>query len=420
MSQAPVLASESPPSDFARWWAVRRRTHHCTVRRVPFAELDEWRFDAATGNLGHRSGRFFTVCGARAGGDVQPIIDQPEIGVLGILVKRIGGVPHCLLQAKAEPGNVNIVQLSPTVQATRSNYTRVHSGAPVRYLDYFTQPDRVLVDTLQSEHGAWFHRKRNRNMVVLTDEDVPPHEDFHWVPLRSVGALLTVPNLVNMDARTVLACLLGRHATGADPALLSWFTEARARHDRTAVLVGLNTVPGWQRTATELRREDGTGFRVLAVSVTAPNREATAWTQPLLAPRSPGVVAFLARTTPAGRTQLLVRARPELGCRDAAELGPTVQTGTGQDEPLLATTLALATDPTRIRYDTVLSEEGGRLWHAESRYLVLDAGDTVPEPGPDFRWTDLAALTGLLRHSYYLNVQARSLLAAVLTDRMST
>ncbi|MFB6704925.1 NDP-hexose 2,3-dehydratase family protein [Streptomyces sp. NPDC056333] len=418
MSRVPMTARTSTvlDGDFAEWWAGRCRAHRFTVRRIPFAELDAWRFDPGTGDLGHRSGRFFTVCGARAGADVQPVLHQPEIGVLGLLVKRIDGVTHCLLQAKMEPGNVNTVQLSPTVQATRSNYTRVHRGAPVRYLDHFADPGRgrVLVDTLQSEHGAWFHRKRNRNVIVETDEDVPVHDDFRWVPLSEVGTLLTVPNLVNMDTRTVLACLLGRHAPEADPALLNWFTDVKARHDRTTALVGLDTVPGWLRTPTELRSTDGTGFTVLAVSVTAPNREATAWTQPLLAPEAPGVVAFLARTTTAGRTQLLVRARPEIGCRDVAELGPTVQTGTGQDEPLLTATLALAAAPGRVWYDTVLSEEGGRLWHAESRYLVVDAGETVPsDVGADFRWADLAALSGLLRHSYYLNVQARSLLAGL-------
>lgn len=407
MSEAPVLA---PAGEFADWWAWRCDAHRFTVTRIPLAGLDEWEFDPVTGNLGHRSGRFFTVCGVRAGAEVRPIIHQPEIGVLGILVRRIGRVTYCLLQAKMEPGNVNAVQLSPTVQATRSNYTRVHNGSSVRYLEYFQGRGRVLVDTLQSEHGAWFHQKRNRNLVVAVDEDVPAHDDFRWVPLAEVGALLTVPNLVNMDARTVFACLLARVAPSPAPALLSWFTDAKARHDRAPTLVGLDSVPGWSRTGAELRHADGS--TVLAVSVSASSREATEWTQPLLAPPAPGVVAFLARTR-AGRTELLVRARPEIGCRDAVEMGPTVQSRTGPDEPMLALTLALARDPARVWYDTVLSEEGGRLWHAESRYLVVDAGDAVVDAGSDFRWAGLAELTGLLRHSYYLNVQARSLLAGL-------
>lgn len=54
----------------------------------------------------------------------QPIINQPEIGFLGFITKKIGGVVHFLAQAKIEPGNLNIVQLSPTLQATRSNLCR--------------------------------------------------------------------------------------------------------------------------------------------------------------------------------------------------------------------------------------------------------------------------------------------------------
>ena len=42
-----------------------------------------------------------------------------------------------LLQAKAEPGNINKIQISPTVQATKSNYTRVHGGKEIPYLRYF-------------------------------------------------------------------------------------------------------------------------------------------------------------------------------------------------------------------------------------------------------------------------------------------
>jgi NDP-hexose 2,3-dehydratase len=33
------------------------------------------------------------------------------------------------------------VQLTPTVQATYSNYTQVHQGTRPRYVEYFLEPD---------------------------------------------------------------------------------------------------------------------------------------------------------------------------------------------------------------------------------------------------------------------------------------
>nr|WP_274389157.1 NDP-hexose 2,3-dehydratase family protein [Streptomyces taklimakanensis] len=305
---------------FAAWWAERRRAARLTVTPIPFADLDQWGFAPAGGDLAHASGRFFTVTGLRrydAGTAVhdQPIIAQPEIGVLGILVKRFGGVPHALMQAKAEPGNIGSVQLSPTVQATQSNYTRVHRGAATRHLEHFvgTARGRVLVDTLQSEQGAWFRHKRNRNMVVEATGDVTEHPNHHWVELEELRRLLRVDHLVNMDARSVLACapFFRPPDTGDDPFLRAlarsyrdpavgrhgeqevrtWLNDAKSRCAWNVRLLPLAEVGGWSRTAWELTDDAGRDFRIIAVRVTAGDREVANWSQPLLAPRGPGLAA---------------------------------------------------------------------------------------------------------------------------------
>ena len=93
--------------------------------------MSNWRYDAVNNAVSHTTGRFFSIKGLRVsgigsklGGWEQPIIDQPEIGVLGCIVKEVKGILHFLVQAKIEPGNINVVQLSPTLQATKSNYTK--------------------------------------------------------------------------------------------------------------------------------------------------------------------------------------------------------------------------------------------------------------------------------------------------------
>ena len=141
----------------------------------------------------------------------QPIINQPEIGFLGFIVKKIQGVYHFLMQAKIEPGNLNVVQLSPTLQATRSNYTRVHKGAIPKYLEYFTGEKNVyvLVDQLQSEQGARFLHKRNRNIIVEVEESDPIEilDGFIWLSLGQIKELISYPNVLNMDTRTVISCI---------------------------------------------------------------------------------------------------------------------------------------------------------------------------------------------------------------------
>ncbi|MGA5193721.1 NDP-hexose 2,3-dehydratase family protein [Streptomyces exfoliatus] len=433
-------------ADFTGWLAGRGREHAFRVDRIPFAALDGWSFEEGTGNLRHRTGRFFSVEGLHvtekgephgegpAAEWFQPTIRQPEVGLLGILAKEFDGVLHFLMQAKMEPGNPNLLQLSPTVQATRSNYTKAHRGAAVRHIDHFFGPGRgrVLVDSLQSEHGSWFFRKSNRNMVVEALGDVEPHEDFCWLTLGQLHALLHRDNTVNMDSRTVLACLPpatyptlfggpAAHEASAllgDTELLSWLTGERTRHHVRAEPVPLAGLPGWTLRDDAIGHDEGRYFEVVAVDVRADSREVSGWTQPLFAPVGRGVTAFLTREFD-GVPHVLVHARVEGGFLDTVELGPTVQCTPGnhahlppERQPAFLGTV-LAAGPERIRYEAVHAEEGGRFHHAESRYLVVDADEeTAPaDPPPGYAWVTPAQLSTLVRHGHYLNVQARTLLA---------
>ncbi|WP_329304860.1 NDP-hexose 2,3-dehydratase family protein [Streptomyces anulatus] len=419
-------------ADVEPWLRERSQAHRFHVRRVPFEDLDGWSFDGVTGNLGHRSGRFFTIEGLRITGGPggpgvqdQPIINQPEIGILGILAKEFDGVLHFLMQAKVEPGNPEAVQLSPTVQATRSNYTRTHGGSPVKYLDYFTRPEygRALVDVLQSEHGEWFYRKSNRNVIVEAAGHVDTDSDFCWLTLGQIGELLRRDLLVNMDTRSVLACApVPRSEPGArhsDVALQSWLSMRRAVSDMRAALVPLAGLRGWQRTPASFEPTAEGGFRVVAVQVEAANREVGGWSQPLVEPKDQGLAAFLLRRFD-GVPHLLAHARTEGGLTDAVELAPTVQ-GVPADAaadgrpPFLDEVLAAA--PERTLFDARHSEEGGRFLNAVSRYAVIEADpEAAPRtPPPGFIWVTPGQLSDLVRGGRNVNVQARTLISALNT-----
>lgn len=458
ISAATTETSVSRTEDLLTWYAgCHEQLGGVQVERIPFSEMRGWRFQQDTGNLVHDSGRFFSIEGLRVRTDrtwvstwTQPIIVQPEIGVLGILVKEFDGVLHCLMQAKMEPGNVNLVELSPTVQATRSNYTRVHQGSSVPYIEHFQNHPgtRILVDVLQSEQGAWFLRKRNRNMVVEVFGDVEPGPEFRWLTLGQIRQLLKQPHLVNMDTRTVVSCMptIGsahdlaagtsrdgfaadvRRSTSAEAKslhttgeVLSWLTGVRTRRELLQQQVPLHCVAedGWLRTQTEISHQDDKFFRVIGVDVRAAGREVTSWSQPLVEPTGPGLLAFLAKPIE-GVLHVLVQARVEAGSMNVAEMAPTVHCHPsnyrGVPEAFRPRYLdaVLSADPARIRYDTMQSEEGGRFHHAVNRYVVVDVdGDFPIETPPEYRWLTLNQLAGLLAHGNYLNVELRSLIACI-------
>lgn len=430
---------------FREWFAAESRRAPFEVRPVPLEDLSGWHTDPDTGDIGHDSGRFFTVEGLDVevpGADrwQQPILVQPEVGVLGILVAEFDGVPHALMQAKFEPGNAGGIQLSPTVQATRSNFTAVHGGRPVPYIEFFRDPapERVLADVLQSEQGSWFYRKRNRNMVVAADPDLEVRDGFRWVTVEQLHRLLRADGVLNMDTRTVLSCLpvTGPGAIacrGTDPyhralrvsfdpaaggvhrlpELLSWITGLRAMTDVTTRRIPLAQVRGWSRTGGRITHDDGRFFDIVGVDVRAPGREVGGWQQPLLRPAGTGVAAFLVRDI-GGVLHVLVQARVEPGFCDVVELGPTVQ-ATPADHPgsppaFLDEVLSASAD--RVRFDALLPEEGGRFDHALTRYLIVDAAGPDPDL-PGHRWVAAHQLAELVRHSNYLNIEARTLFACL-------
>lgn len=438
-----------PMAEFWPWWRRRQQAHHRAVTRVPLELLDDWHIEETSGDLVHRSGGFFGVRGVRVRTDVgpvaewdQPIIDQPEVGILGFLAKELNGVLHVLVQAKTEPGNPNGPQLSPTVQATRSNYLRVHGGATTRYLEYFVDPLRArpLLDVLQSEQNSRFLAKRNRNMIVETTEDVPVDDDFRWLTFGQLRKLLLRDDLVNMDARTVLSCVPftgppeassdgegigGALATSlrsdlalhSGDELLGWLTNAKSVRRLSVERIPMAALRDWRRSRYAVAHDDGVHFRVVGVDAAVGRREVARWMQPMIEPCGTGLAAWLVKRI-GDVPHVLVQARTEVGTRDVVELAPTVQymTDSYRDRPASSlppfADYVRQADPGRIRYDVRHSEEGGRFLGALNRYLLVEVDDDFPLSVPDdYRWMTVRQLVALVGHSYHLNVEARTLLA---------
>lgn len=439
-------------TDEIHQWIMRRNQEvGVSVQQIPFAEMEGW-YVADDGSLRHKSGKFFSIEGIHVQTDypnlhewTQPIINQPEIGYLGILTKEFDGVLYLLMQTKIEPGNVNCVQISPTIQATKSNYTQVHGGKQVAYLEYFrnAKPHQIILDQLQSEQGARFLRKRNRNIIIKVDDDVPVYEDFCWMTLAQVKELMSRDNLVNMDTRTVISGL-DFTEFGADNSTLakmsdlglsmmksaqtkkgvlnmhaiqSWLTNLKASYDLSVKTIPIKSLKDWELTDTEIVRPDKKYFRVLGVKVSIDNREVKSWCQPLVQPMQQGLCAFIVKSIN-GVLHFLVQAKLECGNLDVFELAPTVQCLTGNifndaAKPVF-TDYVLNAQPYQVVFDTLQSEEGGRFYHEQNRNVLIMADDDFPEEIPaTFQWMTLGQINDFLQYNNYLNIQARSLIAAI-------
>jgi oxidase EvaA len=201
------------------WFEEKKRECGMEVEVVKIKDIDRWGVDPETGFIAHESGEFFKVIGIHVTNSdlreqaewCQPIIYQEEMGILGIICKNIGGVRHYLLQAKAEPGNVGKVHISPTLQATISNLRRAHGGKKPLYAEHFEtpRPGTVIYATYQTEDGGRLHLKTYLNMIVEAGEkeftEIP--DNFRWFTMWEIKQLLKYENTVNLHIRSIISPL---------------------------------------------------------------------------------------------------------------------------------------------------------------------------------------------------------------------
>lgn len=445
------------------WMKYQNEEVVSNIMQIPISELRGWSY--RDDRIRHNSGKFFSIDGIHIKTNYrntpewdQPIINQPEIGFLGFIVKKFNGVLHFLLQAKIEPGNLNIVQLSPTLQATRSNYTRVHGGKAPTYLEYFNGEKDVLilVDQLQSEQGARFLHKRNRNIIVEVgeDEELEVKEGYIWASLGQIKELLRYPNVVNMDSRTVISCINfgsysehslrlldavkrmnGIHSSKPDSFLYSvlsgdnhlnelqdiiqWITSLKFKYELDVTPIGISEMKNWIYDGDTIHHESGKYFDVMGCRVEIGNREVVSWDQPMVRSAQEGLMGFIVKKIN-GIYHFLVQAKLESGNFDIVEMAPTVQCLTGNYRkgkneytiPYLEQILNAPKD--KIWYSSYQSEEGGRFFQEQNLNIIVEVGEEFPiEVEENYCWLTLNQMLSFVTYNNYLNIAARSLLSAI-------
>ncbi|QWD16531.1 NDP-hexose 2,3-dehydratase [Polynucleobacter paneuropaeus] len=444
--------------DILDWVQKNLESNQYEVNLTPLTKLKGWKFLDDRKCYGHESGKFFQIQGLEVsldrGGYVfrwsQPIINQPEVGILGFISKKIDGVLHVLAQAKMEPGNVNLIQISPTVQATRSNYTQAHGGRKPKYIEYFIDGGKknILLDQLQSEQGARYLEKRNRNIIIQIPDDafVEAQNDFIWMTLGQLQKLMRYPNLVHLDCRSILGSIaygaqgfglkdadydfsslalgsiINQDTNDLDHGLskaIAWITEQKSFNQIEKKIVPLSQVPKWIVDDNEIYHQSGKFFSIVGVSVRATNREVAGWDQPLVFSKAGGIIGLLARVQN-GILRFLIQALPEPGLIDLVELAATVQftpenySDTSEIAIPPFAQFFINPDQGSIRFDSVLSDEGGRFYHSMQRHLVVEIDEDLQIQIPkNYLWMTLREIQAFARFSNQVNIELRSMLSCV-------
>ena len=436
------LDQETNIDSIIRWIDSLNSGLKVSLRKISLKESDFWFYSEKSGQISNRNNSFFRITGLQKIIDdkvilEQPIIIQKEIGYLGIICKEFDGVMHFLMQAKIEPGNINKVQISPTIQATKSNFTQKHGGKKPAYLDYFINASKykIIVDQIQSEQSSRFFGKRNRNIIIEVNEEIEVLPSHRWMTLKQIKTLMRYDNLVNMDTRTVLSCIpinqMERMGEITDnsliksmfnneptniPEMYSYINDCKMFDEGTYKFVPLHELKSWDMKDDEIVCKHPYSFKVIYCDIEIEGREVKKWTQPLF--EATGKATFgLMTCIDNGVRKFLVQALPEVGCFDTIEIAPSIQReyiynkGKNCVDALFDEKIKKGTD---LKFDTLLSEEGGRFYCEQNRNLIVEIDKSELPKLPDgYFWTDYKTLNQLIQVNNCLNIQLRNLLSVL-------
>ncbi len=412
---------------FVKWFSKQRKINKIITRVINLDKLDKWKLD--NNKIYHTSNKFFKIIGIKVISNFfksnwdQPIIVQNELGILGIIKDSKNN--KYLLQAKVEPGNKNKLQLSPTVQATKSNYKGVHGGKKVPYIEYFLK-DKKNKFVNQSEQGFRYLYKFNSNSLINVKSIIKIKKNFFWFSLRDMLHLIKKKNIINMDTLSVLSSHIKKNNLDfplvTKKKLRLWISKNDKKYFLTCTNVPLKKLKDWIYDKKEIIHKKKKHFSIIGVDIKTNEREVNTWSQPIVKGKDIAFVGYIIKKFN-NTNHYLCRYILKPGLKNSA-ITCSVNTSdiknykkdrnlmNFQKELLNKIFFNTKYQNNKI-FDNILSDEGGRFFHCQIRYVATllkeDFNFKLPET---YIWISQNQMVEMIKQKK-IDIEARLLFGCI-------
>ena len=408
----------------SKWLNHQRKKQLLTVKIISLSKLSKWIYNKR--EIYHKSKKFFKIAGLRIQSNFynkknwdQPIIVQNEIGILGI-IKNIKTNKY-LLQAKVEPGNINKIQISPTVQATRSNYLRIHGGKTIPFLKYFQRKNKNF--SLQTEQAFRYYNKKNSNIITNVSKKIDLDEKFRWFSKIEIFNLLKQKNLINMDTLSVFSSFIKKKKVdfpiNNKKTFIKWKNSLNKKYYLHNKIISLGLIKNWNLTKKKISHKTNNYFSVIGIKVKTNKREITNWSQPIIMGSKMAFAGYLIKKFKK-TNHYLCRYILKPGS-NAGTFTCSINTSKFKDykkskdlsnfqKKLISKYFINSKD---ILYDNILSDEGGRFYLSQIKYMAckLDRNENIELP-EHYIWLSQNQIIDLI-HKQKIDIEARLLFGII-------
>lgn len=415
-------------ADLSRWVLVQKKKNLMKSSKINIADIVNWKIGNKKIYNYNRS--FFSIVPFRFEQNknkfwFQPLIVQKEVGILGIIKKVHKSIDYYLLQAKVEPGNVKGIQLSPTVQATKSNYLQKHGGKKTKYLNFFINNKlntKIITNLRLSEQGTRYYDKSNNNILIdLKNKKIKKLNNFIWVTKKNLEYLLKKKNLLNMDTISVLSSSIQKNILDTpinnSSSIIDILKDLKKRIQIKKKVISFKDLKNWRIFKNKISDNKKNFFSIFFLRIKTNSREVKEWYQPIISDHSISFNGLLIKKKN-NTNHYLLKAVQEPGLV----------------LPRFTTTISIKnfnykTRNSNIRFYNffknqkniikyVNSDEGGRFYKNETHNLirVLKENDKVFLT-KNFIWVSHNQIIDLIKRDL-ITIEARNLFASFNIDKV--
>ena len=384
-------------------------------KKIKFVDTNCWNFNSS---IYHDTNKFFKIYVYNIRTNFpkdknfyQPLISQNEIGYLVIFKAIEKKKTFFLLQLKAEPGNKNTIQLSPTIQATKSNYTRVHGGKKTKFLRYTTNKKNFLLDINQPEQGSRYFKKFNKNIIIKTNKIKNLPKNFIWVEKKEIEKLSKINNLLNMDTISILSCHLKKKSLD-DPVnslkkIQKYHSNFKNKYNIKLKRISLKSMRNWQCKGNIVLDKKKQFFNIESYKIITNFREVSQWSQPLISDHYHGLnVLFVKKIN--NTMHYLCQTILEPGY-NIPKFTNTIMQKNCNNKDFLKT--FLKKNKIRIKkklIEVINSDEGGRFNNNKSKNVTYEIEELTELERQNFIWISYNQMLELLNKKL-LTIELRNL-----------
>lgn len=407
------------------WLKKQKKISKIVVKKKKIKDLKEWVFKKDL--IYHKTNNFFSIkpfLFKQKKDWFQPLIVQKEQGILGIIKKRKFGEDYYLLQSKIEPGNINGIQISPTVQATKSNYLRKHGGKKTLYLDFFLDKKKkikTLSKVKLSEQGSRFFNKKNWNILLEVKKfSYPIKENFCWLTKKNIQYLMNKKNILNMDTISVFSSVIQKNQIDKPHNTFKQINFKLIDFKKNLKIkkfkINFTNLKNWKINEYSIFDFSKKFFSIFFIDVTANSREVRKWEQPIISDHLSSFDGFLINKTNNTLHYLLkIIFEP------------------GFERPKYSSTISeknfLLNSSKNIKYkkffkkknflvDIVNSDEGGRFFKNQTRNIICEIKNHKKlSVNKNFIWASHNQVVTLIKQNK-MTIEARKLFASYNIDKI--